>query len=440
MKHKIFAKFDYLLMLAVFALVTIGVLFIYSSSINSEGISVTNEHIKQIIWAGIGLVLMVLITLYDYRRMQSLTFYFYAFLIILLVYTRLFGKYVNGAYSWIGFGSIGIQPSEFGKLFYVLYLANFLYESQEMPQLKRFIYATLIMMLPFGLIMLQPDLGTASVYIPTYLTMCFMAGIPVKYIGYVLLFGSLTIVNTVLPVWNLEIAANPLPVITILTNIKLRAVLIISVFLITMISYIVYRYFSGSKYFKHLAYTLSAVTLSLLFSIPAGKVLKDYQIKRLIIFMNPNKDPRGAGWNIIQSKVAIGAGGMFGQSYLHGTQSHYRFLPQQSTDFIFSIISEELGFIGGCVIFIIYSLILLKILYLIKTCANSFGTYIASGIFAIFLFHFFINVGMVMGMMPITGIPLLFLSYGGSSLLMAMSSIGLIMSIAYRKKNFNELQ
>ena len=130
MKNRFLAKFDYLLILAVLSLVTIGVLFIYSSSINSDGISVTNEHIKQIIWASIGTVLMVLITLYDYRRLQSSTFYLYIFLILLLVYTRIFGKYVNGAYSWIGFGSFGIQPSEFGKIFYILYLANFLYESR----------------------------------------------------------------------------------------------------------------------------------------------------------------------------------------------------------------------------------------------------------------------------------------------------------------------
>lgn len=440
MKRSFIYKFDFLMILAVLSLVTIGVLFIYSSSINSDGISVTNEHIKQIVWASIGMVLMVSLNLYDYRRLQSTTFYLYVFLILLLIYTRIFGKYVNGAYSWIGFGSFGIQPSEFGKIFYILYLANYLYESREENQLKRFLKASAIMFLPFGLIMLQPDLGTASVYIPIFLIMCFMAGIPVKYLGFLLLFGCLTIFFTVLPVWNSEIAERPLAIITILTNLKLRFILITATFLIAEIGYVVRRYFHGPEYFKWITFTFTALTLALLFSIPAGKVLKDYQIKRLIIFMNPNKDPRGAGWNIIQSKVAIGAGGLFGQSYLHGTQSHYRFLPQQSTDFIFSIISEETGFLGGIAIFAIYTFIFLKILWLLKTCANSFGTYIASGIFGMLLFHFFINVGMVMGMMPITGIPLLFLSYGGSSLLMAMSSIGIIMSINYRKKNFNEIE
>jgi len=438
MKSKILSMFDYILILTVLGLVAIGVMFIYSSSINSNGVSVTNEHIKQIIWASIGLFLMISLTIYDYRKLQSFSIYLYGFLILLLIYTRLFGKYVNGAYSWIGFGDlgIGIQPSEFGKIFYILYLANFLYESQNMDQLKRFALATLILLLPFGLIMLQPDLGTASVYVPIYLVMCFIAGIPVVYIGYILLFGCSTIFFTILPVWNTEIAMRPMAIISILTNIHLRLLLIGTTLLISLIGLIVRRYFHGPKYIKWIVYVFTAITFALIASMFVGKVLKDYQIKRLIIFMNPNKDPRGSGWNIIQSKVAIGAGGVFGQSYLHGTQSHYRFLPQQSTDFIFSIISEEIGFAGGCFIFFLYSVIFLKILYLIKTCANSFGTYIVSGIFGMFLFHFFINVGMVMGMMPITGIPLLFLSYGGSSLLMAMTCIGFIMNISYRKKNF----
>ena len=154
------------------------------------------------------------------------------------------------------------------------------------------------------------------------------------------------------------------------------------------------------------------------------------------MFLNPNTDPRGAGWNIIQSKIAIGAGGIFGRGYLNGSQSHLRFLPQQSTDFIFSIFSEEFGFAGGCVIFLLYLCIFIRILYIIKKCPNTYGIYIASGILAMFAFQFFINIGMVMGMMPITGIPLLFLSYGGSSLLTSMTCIGLVMNINYRRKEF----
>ncbi|MCI6188206.1 MAG: rod shape-determining protein RodA [Spirochaetia bacterium] len=433
MKNKFLAMFDYLLILVVLILVALGVLFIYSSSINSEGISVTNEYVKQIIWASIGFVIMIFVTLYDYRKTESFTQYLYIFLIVLLIYTRIFGRYVNGAKSWIGIGEFGVQPSEFGKIFFILFLAKFLDESKNLNQFKRFVYAIGILLLPMGLILIQPDLGTASVYIPIFLTMCFIAGIPVKYILYVLSFGILTVFFTVLPVWNAEIAENPFVFISVLTNLKLRALLISSVLLITLLGYVVRRYFHGPKYIYWITLVFSVICLSLIFSLALGKFLKDYQIKRLIIFMNPNKDRLGAGWNIIQSKVAIGAGGMTGQGYLQGTQSHYRFLPQQSTDFIFSILSEELGFIGGIFVFSLYFVILIKILYIIRKCINRYGSYICAGIFGMFSFHFFVNVGMVMGIMPITGIPLLFLSYGGSSLLTAMTCTGLIMNINCRK-------
>lgn len=433
MKNKFLAMFDYLLILVVLILVALGVLFIYSSSINSEGVSVTNEYVKQIIWASIGFVIMIFVTLYDFRKTESFTPYLYVFLILLLVYTRIFGRYVNGAKSWIGIGEFGVQPSEFGKIFFILFLARFLDESKKMNQFKRFVYAIGVLIVPMGLILIQPDLGTASVYIPIFLTMCFIAGIPIKYILYVLAFGILTVFFTVIPVWNMEIAEKPLVFISVLTNLKLRALLISSVLLITLLGYVVRRYFHGPKYIYWITLVFSVICLSLIFSMVLGKFLKDYQIKRLIIFMNPNKDRLGAGWNIIQSKVAIGAGGMTGQGYLQGTQSHYRFLPQQSTDFIFSILSEELGFIGGVFVFSMYFVILIKILYIIRKCINRYGSYICAGIFGMFSFHFFVNVGMVMGIMPITGIPLLFLSYGGSSLLTAMTCIGLVMNINCRK-------
>lgn len=436
MKNKFLSMFDYFLILIVLVLISFGVMFIYSSSINSEGVSVTNEYIKQIIWASIGFVIMIFVTAYDYRRVESISIYFYLFLILLLVYTRIFGRYVNGAKSWIGIGEFGIQPSEFGKVFFILFLARVLDESQNMSPLKRFAYAIGVLILPMGLILIQPDLGTASVYVPIFLVMCFIAGIPVKYILYVLSFGILTIIFAILPVWNNEIAESPHAAISILTTTRLRLLLISAVLLITLIGFVIRRYLHGPRYIYWITFVASIITLSLIFSLLLGKFLKDYQIKRLIIFMNPDKDPLGAGWNIIQSKVAIGAGGFMGQGYLMGTQSHYRFLPQQSTDFIFSILSEEFGFLGGCVVFALYFVILVKILYVIRKCINKFGTYICAGIFGMFAFHFFINVGMVMGIMPITGIPLLFLSYGGSSLLTAMTCIGLVMNVNYRKADF----
>ena len=436
MKNKILSMFDYFLILVVLCLVTIGILCIYSSSINSQGISVTNEYVKQIIWASIGFVFMIFITTYDYRKFESISMWGYIFLILILIYTLIFGRYVNGAKSWIGIGDFGVQPSEFGKIFFILYLAHYLNSTKNENQLKRFIFACAILGVPLGLILIQPDMGTGSVYIPIFLLMCFFANIPLRYILYVLSFGLLTIIFAVLPVWNVEIATNPVAAVSVLTNMKFRIIIILAFLFITLIGIAFRRYFHGPKYIFWISYVFSIITLALIFSLLLGKFLKDYQIKRLIVFLNPNTDPRGAGWNIIQSKIAIGAGGIFGRGYLNGSQSHLRFLPQQSTDFIFSIFSEEFGFAGGCVIFLLYLCIFIRILYIIKKCPNTYGIYIASGILAMFAFHFFINIGMVMGMMPITGIPLLFLSYGGSSLLTSMTCIGLVMNINYRRKEF----
>ena len=432
MKNKILSMFDYILILDVLALSTLGVLFIYSSSVNSDGISVTNEYIKQIVWISIGFVFMIFVTLYDYRKIENNSPILFLVLTLMLIYTRLFGRYVNGAKSWIGIGEFGIQPSEFGKIFFILYLAHYLNVSKNESEIKRFLFSIAILLVPLSLILIQPDLGTASVYIPIYLFMCFMAGIQLRFLLHLLSFGILTVFLTVIPVWNSEIAKTPLTIISILTELKLRMILIAVVAFISVIGFIIRRYFHGPKYISWITSAFSILAISLISSIALGKFLKYYQIKRLIVFMDPNTDPLGSGWNIIQSKIAIGAGGMFGRSYLHGTQSHYRFLPQQSTDFIFSILSEEFGFIGGCIVFFLYFIIFVRILFIIKKTSNKYGIYIASGILGIFSFHFFINVGMVMGIMPITGIPLLFLSYGGSSLLTAMTCIGILMNINYR--------
>ena len=432
MKLKIIDAFDYVLLLCVLALTAMGVAFIYSSGINSDGILVTKEYVKQIVWASLGLALIVVCALYDYRKTARYAYIVYAALGAVLLYTVVFGRYVNGARSWIGIGDFGVQPSEFGKIVFIVFLAKYLSESRTEIPFKRFVIAVLIFGFPALLILAQPDLGTASVYIPIFLVMCFMADIPLRYIFFVFGTGMATIFFTVLPVWNDVIARQKIPAIGALTDIRLRLLLIAASLSITLIGIVVRRYLRGQRYFYWISYVSLIVSLSLLCSYGAGRVLKEYQISRLIVFMDPSVDPRGSGWNIIQSKIAIGAGGIFGRSFLHGTQSHYRFLPQQSTDFIFSILSEEFGFIGGLAVFVLYGIIFFRTLKIMRN-ATGYGLYIAAGILGMFFFHFFVNIGMVMGIMPITGIPLLFLSYGGSSLWTAMAAVGLLMSINYHR-------
>lgn len=437
MKFRILNKIDYVILFCVLILSGLGIIFIYSSGINSAGVLVSNEYYKQIIWLCIGLVLLIGIAFLDYRKLKRYSKYLYIAILLVLVYTKLFGHYVKGARSWIGIGSLGIQPSEPGKILYILFLAKFLEQSKNAQPLKRFIKALLIMAIPMGLILLQPDLGTSTVYIPIFICMCFIAGVPSKYLALVIGIGMGTIIFTVLPIWQTEIARKAVPAINILTNLKLRVLVICAILLIFLIGvagYVIFR----KKYFYWIAFVSGIITVSLVLSIAAGKVLKPYQIQRLIVFLDPSSDPRGAGWNIIQSKIAIGSGNLFGKGFMKGTQSHYRFLPEQSTDFIFSITSEEIGFVGCMVIFASFLIIFLRIVYIIKVTNNMYGCFIASGILGMYFFHFAVNVGMVMGMMPITGIPLPFLSYGGSALLTNMMAAGLLMSIHARKLDFDD--
>lgn len=429
--------FDFILFLAAAALVTIGVLFIYSSGINSEGNNVSSEYVKQIIWGGSGTLLMLVFSLMDYRKFYRYIPRIFMGACAVLVFTKFFGRYVNGARSWLGIGPFGIQTSEFTKIAFILFLAWYLDRTKKSSDhRRRFIVSMLIMSAPTALILAQPDLGTALVYFPIFLIMTFIAGIPLRYIFFVFLGGMMTILFTVLPIWESEMAHGSVMFVRMLTNMTLRLILIFAVGSAGVLSLIGVFFYRHNKYFYWISYFSAILCGSLILSYFAGKVLKEYQVMRLIVFINPYADPQGAGWNIIQSKTAIGAGNLFGRGYLRGTQSHYRFLPEQSTDFIFSILSEEWGFAGCMIVFALYFLILMRAVAIIRKAPNAFGMLVAAGILGMFSFHFLINVGMVMGIMPITGIPLLFLSYGGSSLWTAMICVGLLMSIGSRKFEF----
>ena len=425
-------NFDYLLFLAVVSLSFIGILFIYSSGINSSGNLVSKEYIKQILWVSTGVLLLLLSCIYDYRRIKDRTFLIYLLGLLLLLYTSIFGAVRHNARSWIGFKNLGIQPSEFIKLIFILFLAYYLDKSQNEAPLKRFIKAIIIMLVPVALILKQPDLGTASVYIPIFLIMCFISGIPLRFILYVFFLGVLTIVFTLMPLWEEVILKTSHVMTNLLKRSQISIIILFAMGISTVIA-MIGNVLLKKRYYYWIAYVLSIITLSFAGSIVGVRALKEYQMMRLIIFLDPEVDPLKHGWNIIQSITAIGSGGLTGRGYLMGTQSHYRYLPEQSTDFIFSILSEEWGFLGGLFVFFLYSIVFFRLFISIKRCDDLFGKLIISGILSMFFFHFFVNVGMVMGIMPITGIPLLFLSYGGSSLWMAMISIGVVIGINLRQ-------
>jgi rod shape determining protein RodA len=430
MKFNDILKIDYLLLLPVLVLLTLGILFIYSSGVTSAGVQVSEEYIRQIIWTAIGLVIAVVIALSNYRRFYNFSVYIYLASLLPLLYT-LFSVRTR----WLKIGSFGIQASEFVKIAVILLLARFLADTDRNKNtFSRFMISCFIVFIPMLIVVLQPDLGTALVFLAILITMTFMAGVDMRYVAFMILSIALTGIFLVLPLWQSFIQKRSIPFLALLTSPKIIFLVLVFLLVITSIALFGYIKFKR-KYFFWIVYASAIIIFSLGASYAGRIILKDYQIMRLIVFIDPNIDPRGAGWNIIQSVTAIGAGGLSGRGYLQGTQSHYRFLPEQSTDFIFSIFSEEAGFIGGLVIFLLFLLIIIRLLTTMKTTTDPFAKYVCAGLAGMYGFHFMINVGMTMGIMPITGIPLIFVSYGGSAVFSGMIGIGLVLSIFIRRYN-----
>lgn len=429
-------SFDPILFIAMLALVIIGILFIYSSGITSSGELVSSEFIFQIIWAVSGLLIYFALLLVDYTKLKLWVFPVYASLTGLLVLTLLFGREVNGSRSWLGMFGFGIQPSEFMKIGTIFFIATFLEKNKKtIDTLWIFIKGLIIAIIPTILVLLQPDLGTASVYLPIYLVMVFSGGAKKRYVFFILATVFLTLLFGVLPVGQFYFLKDNIAFIQVFTNEFLyyfTLIILITIGIISILAFI----FSKKEYFYWIAFVFIILTISFLLSRIVSSVLKDYQIMRLIVFIDPGIDPQGNGWNIIQSITAVGSGGFAGKGFLQGTQSHYRFLPQQSTDFIFSIIAEELGFLGSFFLLLAFSTIIIRGLSISINAKDSFGAYTITGIVAMYFVHMVVNIGMAIGVMPITGIPLFFLSYGGSSLWTGMIGMALIQNIYIRRYRY----
>jgi rod shape determining protein RodA len=395
---------------------------------------VSNEYIRQIVWAGCGLLLALVLSMINYRRLYEISPYIYLAVLVPLLYTLFFGRALYGT-RWLRIGSFGIQASEFAKIAVIIFLARYLADTKRNENsFVRFFVSCFIVIIPMGIVLIQPDLGTALVFIPILLTMAFIAGVSMRYVIFICSCIMLSGFFLVLPLWQSHILRKNIPILAILNNPQFIAVVASFMSVIAAIAlfgYVKYK----KRYFYWIIYSVTIIVFSLGASFLAGKVLRNYQLMRLIVFLDPNVDPRGAGWNIIQSITAIGAGGLTGMGYLQGTQSQYRYLPEQSTDFIFSIFSEEAGFIGGLLVFIFFLIIVMRLLRIMKTTTDPFACYICAGLAGMYSFHFLVNVGMTMGIMPITGIPLLFMSYGGSAVFSAMTGIGLALSIHVRRYN-----
>ncbi len=362
MNKRILKNLDWSIVICVFILIVIGLIALYSATIDNDLL----EFKKQCIWIAIGIPIMIGILFIDYNTIARISPYLYGISIILLIGV-LFTGAVNGAKSWFNIGFFAFQPAEISKIFVILLLSSTIVNIQkrsksDINKPSKLAIILGVVLLPTVLIVMQPDYGTAIAYILSLVLMLFVAGINKKYI-------------------------------------------IVSLILIVVLVPVMYFF-----------------------------ILPDHAKARIDVYLNPNLDPRGAGYNIIQSKIAIGAGKLFGMGLFKGTQTHLGFLYPKTTDFIFSMIGEELGFITCGLIIVIYVILITKAINIAKTARDNLGSYIAIGIVGIFLFHVIENIGMTVGLLPITGVPLPFVSYGGSSFVTNFILIGLLLNISARSK------
>lgn len=416
-------------------LTLIGLVFCYSSGINPGGGN-SGLYIKQLIWVIVGLVIAFIILNFDYNRLVEMSHIFFIIGILLLVITLVFGKTIRGSRSWLGIAGLGMQASEIMKVFFVLFLAKYLSNAPVAERKNQvFLMCLGILMIPLGLIMLQPDLGTGIVFIVIFLSMCFMGladDTYIKYIIYIALSFAGIILSVAFYKYNLENGGGRIGFIEAALHFN-TLIIISGIALLYSLIAIGIEFFNPIPVLRKILPVTLIIGLAFFGGAMAVKVLKPYQWKRLLVMISPEFDRAGAGYNIIQSKIAIGSGGLLGKGLFRGTQNKLGFLPEKSTDFIYSIISEELGFVGSAGII---GLFLLYFFYIIRTIQNSKdkdGMLVATGLLAMFGIHFIINIGMALGVTPVTGLPLPFISYGGSSYIAFIMAAALVANIYVRR-------
>jgi len=354
--------FDWGLLGLTFLIGFLGLAILYSAVMAGDPGPQKILCIKQLIWYSAGLIVMVLSFLFNYKLLGKWAYAIYLICIILLIAVLFFGTYAGGARRWLILGPVSVQPSEIVKIAVIIILARYYSKHAHTSglTLRELVTPLIFTLIPFVLIVNQPDLGTAILLI--------------------LIAGSMTV----------------------FVKIEKRSYIYITAFCSILIPAIWF-------------------------------LLKEYQKQRILTFLNPDLDPLGAGYHIIQSKIAVGSGMIFGKGFLQGTQNMLDFLPEQHTDFIFSVLAEEWGFVGSLVVLLFFLLLVVRGLTIAYGCRDTFGTILAGGITIFIFWQIVINIGMVMGLMPVVGVPLPFISYGGSSIITVMICIGILMNISMRR-------
>ena len=389
---------DLILVSLYFTLVLFGWFALYSSELNEnsfQSISLSSRSGKQIIWLGVTFIIVVLLQFLDYRFYLNLAFPLYILSIIFLIIVLVYGITVSGSKSWISIFDFRFQPSEFAKFSTALFLCQFLLTKKYNKfKLTYKFLSFLIIIFPFILVLIQGDFGTAFIFFSFLIVLYRYNIISIKFILVLVSFALIFILGIILDKITL-----------------LGVIIIISLFVLGL------SINNLKKVFQILIISISSLIIVQGQSFILNNVLETRHKNRLVSLFNPNSDPLGSGWNVTQSKIAIGSGGMFGSGYLQGTQTRFNFVPEQSTDFIFSVIGEEFGFLGSLFFIFIYSFFLIRLLTLAEMQKDEFAILYGYSVFSLFFFHYAINIAMSMGLFPVIGIPLPLFSYGGSSII-----------------------
>ncbi|HNU74682.1 MAG: Rod shape-determining protein RodA [Deltaproteobacteria bacterium ADurb.BinA179] len=349
---------DWGLISTVIGIIFIGLLCLYSSS------RVTNIAIfyKQLTWILISVLAMIVAFIVDYRVLLRSAWPLYILMVSGLILVLIIGREISGARRWLSLGPLGIQPSELAKVIVIIWLAYWGEQKKHIQGygIRELVTPALFIFIPVGLILIEPDLGTAGIVALISCTLLLLLGI------------------------------------------------------------------KRSTFISLLVLALSGMPF-------VWYSLKDYQRLRIISFLDPSRDPLGSGYHAMQSKIAVGSGGLLGKGFLEGTQTQLRFLPEHHTDFIFSVVAEEWGFAGSALLLLLYVTLVTKIMQIGFKAKDRFGTMICFGIAAYFTLHLFINIAMAIGIFPVVGVPLPFISYGGSFMLINWICIGLVLNISWRR-------
>ncbi len=397
--------FDLQIGIASFLLALIGLVSVYSATYDARA---SDIFFKQLVWSGAGTIVVLTLTLFPFRLLQTISIPAWLFSLLLLVVVLLLGKTVSGSTSWFNLGSFRIQPSEFAKITTVLALASYLSRSDvSLRNPRDLMLATGIVLAPVALIMMQPDFGTAVIYGGMAFAIMYWGGASQFSLLAVVAPGAAAVAALFGTTPFLIVVAVMGVLIYLTKEHRLVAAVVFSIMVLVGIS--VQFIYDG---------------------------LRPYQQKRIDTFLDPGADPLGAGYNILQSKVAIGSGGVFGKGYLHGSQTQLNFIPEQWTDFIFCVPGEEFGFMGAATVLLLFAVFLMRGVTLASKVKSKYASFVAIGLTATIATHVFINIGMALGLFPVIGVPLPFLSYGGSSLLSNAAMVGILMNLYTNRKEY----